>query len=169
MRSDQHHSARPVKRGGNSSKKPGLPPPLWRVPACFRFPISAADDIPAIAIVLDESDALTTQPPVQWAAEQLRDALTARDLPAQIYQSLDEAPTGLECVLLAGHASPRARQILAGAKISLQDVPEALALARGKIGNRSVLLAAGSDARGLVYALLELADRVNFSADPCPC
>jgi hypothetical protein len=36
--------------------------------------------------------------------------------------------------------------------------PEALALARGKTGARSILLTAGSDARGLVYALLELAD-----------
>ena len=58
------------------------------------------------------------------------------------------------------------QQILGAAKISLPDAPEALALARGKIGQRTVTLAAGSDAHGLVYALLELADRVNFSTDP---
>ena len=55
---------------------------------------------------------------------------------------------------------------MGAAKISLSDAPEALVLTHGKIGERNVLLAAGSDARGLVYALLELADRVNFAADP---
>jgi hypothetical protein len=166
MRSDQHHSVRPGETRRQFIKKTGFAAAAVTGASLLPFSISAADDKPAIAIVLDESGALATQPPVQWAVEQLRDALTARGLPAQIYQSLDEAPTGQECVLLAGPTSPRARQILAGANISLPDVPEALALARGKIGSRPVLLAAGSDTRGLVYALLELADRVKFASDP---
>src|ERR1039457_316245 len=49
--------------------------------------------------------------------------------------------------------------------ISAPDAPESFALARGKTETRAMLLAAGSEARGLVYALLELADRVNFAAD----
>jgi len=166
MHSDKNYSARPGETRRQFIKKTGFAAAAVTGASLLPFSISAADDKPPLAIVLDESGALVTQPPVQWAVEQLRDALTARGLPAQVYQSLDEAPTGLECVLVAGHASSRTRQILAGAKISVPDVLEALALARGKIGNRPVLLAAGSDARGLVYALLELADRVNFSADP---
>ena len=128
--------------------------------------ISAAENKSAIAIVIAPSDAFATQPPAQWAAEQLRDALTAHGVSSQVYSSLDEAPPTQHCVLVAGRTSQPAQQILDAAKISLPDAPEALALARGKIGQRTVTLAAGSDARGLVYALLELADRVNFSADP---
>jgi hypothetical protein len=137
------------------------------------FPVSAAENKPGIAIVLDGSDSFVLdgsetfvmQPPVQWAAGQLRDALAARGIAAQIFQGLAGAPPAQECVLVAGCNSHQARQILGDAKLSLPDVPEALALARGKIGRQNILLAAGSDARGLVYALLELADRVNFSAD----
>jgi len=45
-------------------------------------------------------------------------------------------------------------------------VPEALALAPGKVGSKQVLLAAGQDPRGLVYALTELSDRVQLLAEP---
>ena len=48
----------------------------------------------------------------------------------------------------------------------MSEAAESLALARGRIEQRPVLLASGSDARGLVYALLELADRVSFAANP---
>ena len=48
----------------------------------------------------------------------------------------------------------------------MPDVPEALGLIRGKAGDRSVLLACGSDVRGLVYGLLELADQVTHSPAP---
>lgn len=40
------------------------------------------------------------------------------------------------------------------------------ALAPAAIQGRKVLLACGTDTRGLVYALLELADRVQHTADP---
>jgi hypothetical protein len=128
--------------------------------------IFAAETKPSVAIVVEESDALANQPPSKWAVLQLRIALVSRGAAADIYSSLDEAPAASACVLAASRNSPTARQLLDAARTSLPDVPEALALARGKIGKRTITLAAGSDARGLVYALLELADRVNFSNDP---
>ncbi|HEX5399553.1 MAG TPA: hypothetical protein VFY06_10945, partial [Verrucomicrobiae bacterium] len=87
-------------------------------------------------------------------------------VPVRIYSSFDDVPSSQECILVAGRESQNAKQILGAANIPLPDTPEVLALARGKIGKRTVLLAAGSDARGLVYASLELADRVNLSSDP---
>jgi len=44
--------------------------------------------------------------------------------------------------------------------------PESLGLASDKASGRPVLLACGSDIRGLVYAVLELADRVDHAAEP---
>jgi hypothetical protein len=43
--------------------------------------------------------------------------------------------------------------------------PESFALVPGKAGKHSLVLACGSDPRGLTYAILELADRVNYSSD----
>ena len=130
------------------------------------FRISAAETKSPVAIVVDGADAIANQPPPKWAVLQLRAALISRAAAADIYSSLDEVPSSSICVLAASHNSQAARQLLDAARISLPDVPEALALARGKIGRRNLTLAAGSDARGLVYVLLELADRVNFSTDP---
>ena len=42
--------------------------------------------------------------------------------------------------------------------------PEALCLVSGHLGGKSTLLAGGSDARGLVYAVLELSDRVTYGS-----
>jgi hypothetical protein len=134
----------------------------------LHLPVSARENNAAISIVLEAADAVVKQAPVRWAAEQLRDALAARGIATQFYENLDQTPPSQECVLVVGRASNPARELFAARGISLSDVPESFALARGKIGKtrRAVLLAGGSDARGLVYALLELADRVNFAADP---
>ena len=166
MRSDQNHSARPGESRREFIKKTGLAAAAIAGAGLVPLPVSAAESNPAIAVAFDETDVVTAETPVRWAAEQLRDALVSRGLPAAIYPNLNDVQAGQECVLVAGRNSPRARQLLATAKISLPVAPEALAMARGKIGKLSVVLATGSDARGLVYALLELADRVNFAANP---
>ncbi|HKI69367.1 MAG TPA: hypothetical protein VKA67_07255, partial [Verrucomicrobiae bacterium] len=98
--------------------------------------------------------------------ERLRNTLVARGVAAMAHESLEQAPVSQECVLVAGRASDSAHRVFEAARISLSHGPECLAMARAKIGKRTVLAVAGSDARGLVYALLELADRVNFAADP---
>ena len=166
MHSNQNHSARPGETRRQFIKKSSLAAATVAGASLLPFRISAAETKSSVAIVLDQSDGFVQLLPVHWAAERLRDTLTARDVSSQIYASLDEAPPSHLCVLVAGRASQSANQLLTVARISLPGVPEALALARGKIGRRNVTLAAGSDARGLVYALLELADRVNFSTDP---
>src|SRR5262245_23431195 len=126
--------------------------------------LSAKDGTRGIAIILNPEDA--RQKPAHWAAAQLRDALKSRGVTAEIFAELEQAPANFDCVAAATAGSSSSRQVLAATGTSLPNVPEAVGLARGRIGNRRVLLAAGSDVRGLVYALLELADRVNFAADP---
>ncbi|MBI4624778.1 MAG: hypothetical protein HY736_16370 [Verrucomicrobia bacterium] len=120
----------------------------------------------SVALVLDSDDALVKQPPVQWAAEQLRETLKTRGIVVQNPSRLDQAAPDSECLLVGGRGSALARQALESAGASVADVPEALGLVRGTAGNRSVLLVCGSDVRGLVYGLLELADRVKYSDEP---
>jgi hypothetical protein len=119
-----------------------------------------------VAIVLDSQDLIAAQRPVQWAAGQLRDALERRGVATEIFENLQQVPATHECVLAASPASGSGKRALDAVGVSLPGAPEAIGLARGKVGSRPVLLACGSDARGLVFGLLELADRVNFAADP---
>src|SRR6185437_9458538 len=94
------------------------------------------------------------------AVQQLREAFEFRGRKPRLVARLQDAPAGL-CIVAAGPDSPVARGMLAGAKVSLPASPESLALLPGKHNGRPVLLACGRDARGLVYAMTELADRVR--------
>src|SRR5262249_9545442 len=69
------------------------------------------------------------------------------------------------CLVAAGAKSALAAQVLRQSH-STPAAPEALAIAPGSLNQRRILLACGSDERGLVYALLELADRVQYASDP---
>jgi len=133
----------------------------------FNLPVTAGENKSAVSIVLDPTAAITQEPPVRWAAEQLRDVLTARGVTAQIYEHLEQAPLSQECVFVTSGASERTREIRNIIGTSAANEPESFALARVITeAHGPLLLAAGDDARGLVYALLELADRVTFAADP---
>ncbi|MHC4681545.1 MAG: hypothetical protein ACYTEK_22935, partial [Planctomycetota bacterium] len=119
-----------------------------------------------VAIVSAPAEDLMTTPPVRWAIGQLEDRLKARRVSAELHSSLDQVAPATTCVVAAGRDSRWARTVLGAAGLSIPDVPEATGLVRGKLGGRSVLLATGSDVRGMVYALLELADRVEYAPNP---
>ena len=126
----------------------------------FQLPLMAETATANISLVLDSADDLTKQVPVQWAAGQLREVLTARGLNVQMFERLDQAPAKQECILITG----KSRVSELGGPV-IPDAPEALLLAR-LAGKQPLILAAGSDIRGIVYAVLELADRVSFANDP---
>jgi len=115
-----------------------------------------------VSIVCDPRDPVASARPARWAAEQLRLALVQRGLPVRVCDRLDEAGPADLCVVAVGAASSVTRDAAIGAP----NEPEALALAPGRLGGRDVLLAAGGDVRGLVYALTELADAVALGEDP---
>ncbi|MBI4874722.1 MAG: hypothetical protein HY822_08820 [Acidobacteria bacterium] len=107
-----------------------------------------------VSIVLYPAGRTAAAAPARWAANELRAALAARGVAATVRERLAQAPPEDLCV------------VAAGADAGIPAVPEALGLAPGKVAGRPVLHARGYDARGLVYALLELADRVQHAADP---
>jgi hypothetical protein len=119
-----------------------------------------------VALVHDPEDGVAAAAPAQWALGQLRDALAARGLAVRLLQRTDEAMPAERCVLAAAATAPLARAILAHHAGAVPDGPEALALVEGSANNRPVLLACGSDARGLMYALLELGDRAEHADQP---
>jgi len=119
----------------------------------------AAAGATRVSLVIDPADPVASAAPAKWAVEQLRQALAARRIECRLYRQIGEAAADDLCIEVAGH-----RSALPGG-IVVPDAPEALAIARGKLGDRKVLFARGTDVRGLVYALTELADISVFSDD----
>ncbi len=103
-----------------------------------------------VAIVIDPADPVASSVPAKWAAGELQRALEAKGATVRRSTKLSEAAAGELCIVAAG-------------RDSAPDVAGAMALTRGP---GQVLHAAGHDAAGQVYALLELADRVACGSDP---
>ena len=127
-----------------------------------RSPMAVATHSPAIAIASAPADPLANQPAVQWAIAQLTDALTSRSIAVHRCEQIADAPGASHHILISAAKTDAARQILDNARISVSDRPESLAL----VSARNITLTCGSDARGLIYAILELADRVVHAENP---
>lgn len=100
-----------------------------------------------VAIVVDPADAVASSEPARWAADELQCALGERGVTAAVCENAAHAPSGHLRIIAGGMPDGE---------------PEALAL----FERDGQLWARGHDARGLTYALLELADRVRHGNDP---
>ncbi|WP_345271419.1 hypothetical protein [Nibrella viscosa] len=120
----------------------------------------------AVAIVSDPTDRIAGSSSAQWAIRELEKSLQARGVVVRRLANLSQAAGSDICLVVAGAQSALAQPILGAANLKIPAVAEALGLVSGKAAGRSVSLACGHDERGLVYALLELADRVQYEPQP---
>lgn len=119
-----------------------------------------------ISIAREAGDTIAAAPAVDRAIDVLRTALQAKGMRVEV---LDRPPSDDDAgvvVFVAGSGSAVAGRILARAGVSVPSVPEALGLVPGEPGGPPRVLAYGSDVRGLVFAILELADRAEHAEDP---
>ncbi len=114
-----------------------------------------------VFLVSDPADRIAADAAPQWALGQLQEALTARGFVVRRCAKLEETVDGL-CVVAAGRLSAVARD--AGA--IPPSAAEGLAIVRSHLGPYDPVVAAGHDARGLAYALSELADGVRLRENP---
>jgi hypothetical protein len=119
-----------------------------------------------VALVCDPADAIVSASAPQWALGQLENILTARGISVRRYHRISDAGVAEFCIVAASTKSPWLKELLAQAKISLPNTPEALALASAGMGDKTALFAVGTDSRGLMYALLEVGDRIAHSDPP---
>jgi len=119
-----------------------------------------------VALVLDPADTVASAAPVGWAIDELGRALREHGVSLRRFKSLPEAPQSDFCVIASGSESLTASEILRKAALSLSHFSESLALVPSTHKGMPAFLATGSDPRGLMYALLELADRVDHASDP---
>jgi hypothetical protein len=132
--------------------------------AVLGVPSAAASK--GISLVIDPADSVADSAPAAWAASELEQSLKARGITVSKVASLSTARQGDLCIMAAGLQSPAATALLKASGTAAANKPEALGLASGTLEQHRTLLATGYDSRGLVYALLDLADRVSNSSDP---
>jgi len=114
-----------------------------------------------VALITDSTDKVATSAPAQWAIRELIASLNEQGIAVRRYTSIDKSEAGSLCIVATGAGSSLGTPLLKAAGAHVPATAEALALVPGKSATRQVIIAAGHDERGLVYALLELADRVN--------
>lgn len=96
----------------------------------------------SVSIIVDPADRVASSAPVKWAIGQLQAALEAKSISVR--------------------PSANFRIVFSGAS---RTEPDAFVLAPATIDGKPVSQASAGDVRGLVYAALELADRVEHSVD----
>jgi hypothetical protein len=117
-----------------------------------------------ISIVLDDNDPIACSEPVHWAAGHLQDALVTKGFLCDIVPSLDQLKGATFLIAVAGAGSSMAGNFpQAGAVLSN---PESLRLTPGYLTEVPATLVSATGQRGLIYGLLELAERVRFSPEP---
>jgi len=116
------------------------------------------------AIVTDAGDPVAGSPQAQWAAEQLRAAIAAKGRLCRVAASSEHLRGVAFYVVAAGPGSAIAKGF-ARANASFTSA-ESFRLAPGRYAGVPAVLVCGSDARGYVYGLLELAERVRFGTNP---
>src|ERR1035441_2342281 len=102
-----------------------------------------------VSLVADPSDPMAASEPVMWAIAELQRTLEEGGRTVRRRGAVREAAPGERCIVASGRVAQLAK------------APESLALSSTTTAGRPVVTAGGSDARGLTYALLELADRAR--------
>jgi hypothetical protein len=125
-----------------------------------------AEGISGVTLVVDPADSIASAGQCAWARKQLERALTAQCITVSHSESIVSAHADTLCVVLAGSASPLASKMISNAGANVPSGPETLCIVSGNISSKRVVLASGTDVRGLMYAILELADRIECSDSP---
>ncbi|MDB5085942.1 MAG: hypothetical protein JWN30_2828 [Bacilli bacterium] len=120
-----------------------------------------------IAIVrnLPNADS-SSEDSIEWALTYLADLLKQQDVSVIQNQSPNEPPDVDLCILIENSGSRPTRYAHLSKNAVVQNEPEAFCMISDTINGQKILAVAGSDVRGLLYAILELADRVKYADDP---
>jgi hypothetical protein len=124
-------------------------------------PRASAQKPPApVTIVLDLSDPVASLPPAKWAVTELFNRLQKHGVLVRLVGSVAASGRGEICIVVSGPAFKAPAVMPASARPPA--APESFSIANATVDGRRVIVAAGRDARGIVYALLELADRADY-------
>lgn len=119
-----------------------------------------------VFLISDASDRSLKEAPVVWAVEQLQNTLQDKGLDPQILYNLSEIEEPAIRIVITPGESELAVQVAGQTNTPIPKKSESLALIKGNIDKHNALVVTGSDVRGIVYGILELADRIQYSDNP---
>ena len=128
------------------------------------LPILIAGRTPArtVSLVVDP----VCGPAARHGLERMRDAFRRKGFAIEDVRSADSAAGSIVVVAgLAAAGSPASR-LLQESKTALPAAPEALSVLRTTRHGKDLLVLCGADNAGLMYAALDTADRIGWSAGP---
>src|SRR5580692_11558923 len=126
--------------------------------------LRAAAPSVAYAIAIDPQDHVASKAAPAWAIDSLLKTFDAQGIRANMYPRLIDTPYTAHRIFIAHSENATAREILKTANAKIPSAPESLGLVAGGTAARPLLLITGSDERGLVYSILEAADRVRHGS-----
>ena len=109
-----------------------------------------------VALIIDSGSALTASEPVQWAVEKFRQALTVK--------GITSSDSGGTLTVVVSPVSGQMAKAFGSVPSIVQS--ETTALVPGTHNNAPAILVTGIDARGIVYGLLELTERIRLNDNP---
>src|SRR5262245_16555168 len=118
-----------------------------------------------VVLIRDPADAIAGSVPVRRAIERLRLAFLGRGIGAEERTAIDGLAGESIGITISGPTARTCRRAQWRTRTGLPAVPEAFAIV-AEDGPPIRLTACAADIRGLVYAVLELADRVEHADDP---
>lgn len=100
----------------------------------------------------------------QYGLTRLKESLRSKSASFEEAASLETA-TGSNVLIVVSVAGDRAKP-LPGLNLTPMNGPESVSIKRISLDGKTVVRVAGSDARGLMYGLLEVAERVGWAESP---
>jgi hypothetical protein len=126
---------------------------------------SAGAQNESVSLISDPDDPVASSAPCRWALKEIAEAIGGHGVRVQQFMSLEAAPPNSLRVVASAHNRQPAANLLNSSDLNFSSKSESLALVPFAHAKRNGILACG-DERGLMYALLELADRVQNSERP---
>ncbi len=131
----------------------------------FLLVFSQACDVikgdPEISIVSDNSPGK----PVEHAITKITDALSAKGISFELITSLDSAKGKSLIVAGLANSDGAASGLLKATNRNIPEVSEALTIWKTAWQGKTIWVVNGYDDRGLMYALLDVADRISWSTN----
>jgi hypothetical protein len=129
---------------------------LTTVTACF-----ALNHNPTLSIITDKTPGLI----VSHGVTKLIEALSSKNINIEKVRFVKEAKGKWIIVAGLSTGNDEAAKLLKSSSHAIRQTPEALGIYKSASGTTPLWIVSGSDDNGLMYALLDLADHINWSKD----
>ena len=116
-----------------------------------------------VCLIIDPENEMASSVPSMRAAAQLGRALGAKGVKHEVTRSAAGIEGADFCIVLGNSGSKLAKGFARG---GTSTAAESLRMVSGRVGGVPGTLVSANDARGFVYALLELTERVQYGNDP---